>query len=103
MNDFTAIKKMMTERIMRVYCQGHHNSSAVTGELCADCCLDLKRIYGHLDACHFKEKGWPCPTCPGMCYQGDDKELLMRVMSYAQEWMEEHPDEEDYLVPPVMP
>ena len=94
--DYTPVKKMMTEKMVRLYCSDHHR----TEDLCDDCKADLERMFKHLDVCKFKDKGWPCPTCPDSCFNGKDKETMMRVMSYAQEWMAKNPDKAAMMMPP---
>ena len=41
---------------------------------------NLLRAYRHLDVCRFKNKGWPCPTCPNCCFCGKDYETMTEVM-----------------------
>lgn len=96
MNDYTPIKKMMTEKMVHLYCQDHHDDA-----LCASCQDDLAMMFKHLDACRFKDKGWPCPTCPDRCFTGKDLETMMTVMGYAQEWMKKHPDQAESMMPPT--
>ena len=53
---------------------------------------NLSKAYKHLDACKFKDKGWPCPTCPDCCFHGKDYDDMMAVMSFAEKWIEENPE-----------
>ncbi len=99
MEDFTPIKKMMTEKMVRLYCSENHGGQ----DLCDSCRKDLEMSFRHLDACKFKDKGWPCPTCPECCFRGKDGETLMRIMGFAQKWMEEHPEQAEAMKPPVPP
>lgn len=99
MEDYTSVKKMMTEKIQRLYCSENHHSA----DLCDECKKDLEMSFRHLDACKFEDKGWPCPTCPECCFRGKDGETLMRVMGFAQKWMEENPDKADMMRPPAPP
>ena len=98
MDDYTSVKKMMTEKMVRLYCENHHSAS----DLCDDCRSDLEAMFRHLDACKFKDKGWPCPTCPDSCFHGDDLAKMTRVMTYVQEWMEQNPDKAASMMPPAM-
>ena len=61
---------------------------------------NLLRAYRHLDACRFKNKGWPCPTCPSCCFCGKDYETMTEVMDFAREWMKENPDKARFMKPP---
>lgn len=96
MDDFTPVKKMMTERMVRLYCSDHHGGEV----LCDNCQQELDTMFKHLDACKFKDKGWPCPTCPDSCFHGRDLEAMMRVMSYVQEWMDRNSDKAASMMPP---
>ncbi len=83
--------------MVRLYCADHHG----TDDLCESCKEDLERMYKHLDACKFKDKGWPCPTCPDSCFNGKDLEAMMRVTSYTQEWMKKNPDKASSMMSPA--
>lgn len=88
MEDYTPVKKMMTEKIQTLYCRGNHGSD----QLCGQCRSDLDRAIKHLEACRFKEKGWPCLTCPECCFKGEDFTKLSIVMGFVQDWMDRNPD-----------
>ena len=61
---------------------------------------NLLRAYRHLDACRFKNKGWPCPTCPSCCFCGKDYETMTEVMDFVREWIKENPDKARLMKPP---
>ena len=62
---------------------------------------NLAKAYKHLDACKFKEKGWPCPTCPECCFRGRDHDDMMKVMDFAEKWAQENPKKAGVLKPPT--
>ena len=97
MGDFTPVKKMMTERMYALYCAEKHSSEGI----CEGCSAGFQKAYKHLDACRFKDKGWPCPTCPECCFRGSDFEELMAVMGFFQKWLEEHPEQAEAMQPSV--
>lgn len=72
MVDYTSIKKQMSYHMVQLYCLDYHHSS----QLCPKCRKVLDGFYYHLDRCRFKEKGWPCPTCPECCYSERERILL---------------------------
>ena len=96
---FTRIKKMMTKKMYKLYYDDHPEEFASKAEYEKK----LDRAYRHLDACKFKDKGWPCPTCPECCFKGQDYEDMMTVMNYAEQWAAEHPDQAKKMRPPVSP
>lgn len=57
---FTKIKKTMTKKMYDLYYSENEEVSQNSEEHAAN----LAKAYKHLDACKFKDKGWPCPTCP---------------------------------------
>lgn len=99
MDDFTPVKKMMTERMYTLYCAENHGG----GSLCGACESSLRKAYRHLDACKFKDKGWPCPTCPECCFKGADFEELMTIMGFAEQWMKDNPERAAEMQPPTPP
>lgn len=99
MDDFTQIKKEMTSRMVELYCRCTHGGEA----LCDDCRADLDMTMRHLDTCRFKDKGWPCPTCPECCFQGKDRDTMMRVIGFAEQWVQDHPEMAASMRPPVGP
>jgi hypothetical protein len=99
LDNFTPVKKMMTEKMIRLYCSECHGSP----EPCDECKESLDRSFRHLDACRFKDKGWPCVSCQECCFKGKDYDDLMKLMTFAQKWMEENPDKAEQMRPPVPP
>lgn len=93
---FTMVKKSMTRKMYKLYYT--ENEEALQKQ--EEYEKGLAKVYKHLDACKFKEKGWPCPTCPECCFHGKDHDDMMTVMNYVQKWMEEHPDRAKYMKPP---
>ena len=69
-NLYTRIKKHMTKKMYHLYYRENREASQSKEEYEAN----LLRAYRHLDACRFKNKGWPCPTCPSCCFCGKDYE-----------------------------
>lgn len=65
---FTRIKKTMTKRMYKLYYKENRESAQTGGSYEAD----IAKAYKHLDACRFKDKGWPCPNCPECCFRGKD-------------------------------
>ena len=63
-NLYTRIKKHMTKKMYHLYYRENREASQSKEEYEAN----LLRAYRHLDACRFKNKGWPCPTCPSCCF-----------------------------------
>ena len=96
---FTKIKKTMTKRMYRLYYTEHKDAAGAKEAYEAG----LSKAYKHLDACKFKEKGWPCPTCPECCFRGKDHDDMMTVMNYAEKWASEHPEKAGFLRPPKSP
>lgn len=97
-NVFTRIKKTMTKKMYVLYYENHKDE--MTKQEFEN---KLERSYRHLDACKFKDKGWPCPTCPECCFKGKDYDNMMTVMNYAQQWAEENPKQAWKMKPPVSP
>ena len=92
---FTKIKKSMTKKMYDLYYKENKEISQTKEEYEAG----LAKSYRHLDACRFKDKGWPCPTCPECCFRGKDYDEMMAVMNFAQKWMDEHPDKAKFMKP----
>ena len=95
-NLYTRIKKHMTKKMYHLYYRENREASQSKEEYEAN----LLRAYRHLDACRFKNKGWPCPTCPSCCFCGKDYETMTEVMDFAREWMKENPDKARFMKPP---
>ena len=95
-NLYTRIKKHMTKKMYYLYYRENREASQSKEEYEAN----LLRAYRHLDACRFKNKGWPCPTCPSCCFCGKDYETMTEVMDFAREWMKENPDKARFMKPP---
>ena len=93
---YTRIKKHMTKKMYHLYYRENREASQSKEEYEAN----LLRAYRHLDACRFKNKGWPCPTCPSCCFCGKDYETMTEVMDFAREWMKENPDKARFMKPP---
>ena len=75
-NLYTRIKKHMTKKMYHLYYRENREASQSKEEYEAN----LLREYRHLDACRFKNKGWPCPTCPTImahCVHSTDEEIQM--------------------------
>jgi len=85
---FTKIKKTMTKKMYDLYYSENKEVSQNSEEHAAN----LAKAYKHLDACKFKDKGWPCPTCPDCCFRGKDYDDMMAVMNFAEKWVEENPE-----------
>ena len=96
-NLYTRIKKHMTKKMYHLYYRENREASQSKEEYEAN----LLRAYRHLDACRFKNKGWPCPTCPSCCFCGNDYETMTEVMDFAREWMKENPDKARFMKPPI--
>lgn len=94
---FTIIKKRMTRKMYKLY-YTENKEAALTRE---EYEVRLHRTYKHLDACRFKEKGWPCPKCPNCCFHGKEYEDMMAVMNYVEQWMAENPEKAKHMKPPV--
>lgn len=95
---FTRIKKTMTKKMYVLYYENHKN--AMTEH---EFQTNLERSFRHLDACKYKDKGWPCPTCPECCFKGKDYDEMMTVMNYAEQWANENPKQAWKIKPPVSP
>ncbi|MBE6521237.1 MAG: nitrous oxide-stimulated promoter [Thermoplasmata archaeon] len=94
--DYTPVKKEMTRRMVDLYCRDMHGTDGI----CPACYKRMMDTYKRLDACKFKDKGWPCDTCPGMCYSGDSLDFMQDVMEHAKRWMAAHPEEAAKMMPP---
>ena len=92
----TRIKKHMTKKMYHLYYRENREVSQSKEEYEAN----VLRAYRHLDACRFKNKGWPCPTCPSCCFRGKDYETMTEVMDFVREWMKENPDKARFMKPP---
>ena len=68
--------------------------------MCGECAARRDVFFAHLDACIYKDKGWPCMTCPKCCFEGADKDAMMAVSAHMQEWMAAHPEEATKFAPP---
>lgn len=95
--DYTPIKKTMTERMVGIYCKDVHGGDRP----CPECTGWLEMAFSHLDGCRHKEKGWPCDTCPDRCFTGNDLIVMTTVQDHMASWMSEHPEEAIALMPPV--
>ena len=80
-NLYTRIKKHMTKKMYHLYYRENREASQSKEEYEAN----LLRAYRHLDACRFKNKGWPCPTCPSCCFCGKDYETMTEVMDFVRD------------------
>ncbi len=78
--DYTPFKKEMTYRMLSAYCRDMHGTSA--GELCPSCQASLESCIRHLEACHFKEEGRPCPTCPNCCMNKEEYDQMMLYINH---------------------
>ncbi len=96
MTDYTSVKKMMTEKMVEMYCRDLYGGDS----LCGECAAMRDVFFAHLDACIYKDKGWPCMTCPKCCFEGADKDAMMAVSAHMQEWMAAHPEEATKFAPP---
>ena len=93
---YTRIKKHMTKKMYHLYYRENREVSQYKEEYEAN----LLRAYRHLDACRFKNKGWPCPTCTNCCFRGEDYETKIEVMNFVQECIKENPDKARLMKPP---
>ena len=93
---YTKVKKTMTKKMYQLYYRENKEILQSQDEYEAN----LLKTYRHLDACRFKNKGWPCPTCPKCCFHGKDYETMMEVMDFAQQWMKENPDKARFMKTP---
>lgn len=77
---FTIVKKSMTKKLYTIYYRENKEVAQQKKEYEEN----LLQAYKHLDACKFKNKGWPCPTCPDCCFHGKDYENMMNVVKFAE-------------------
>ncbi len=96
MTDYTPVKKMMTEKMIRLYCSDLHGKA----ELCPECQDMLDRSFTLLDHCNHKEEGWPCDTCPDCCFKGKNREMLDKIGAHTKQWMAEHPEQAAAMMSP---
>ncbi len=99
MTDYTPVKKMMTEKMINLYCSDVHGKAY----LCPECTQMRDRSFYLLDRCIHKEEGWPCDTCPDCCFVNEDREMLDRLMDHTKKWMAEHPEQASSMAPPQIP
>ena len=68
------------EYMIRIYCQGRHQSMA---ELCPECGGLLSYAIQRIRHCPLKEEKTTCAQCPVHCYKPAMREKIRDVMRYA--------------------
>lgn len=92
---YTKVKKTMTKKMYDLY----YNENKEVSQKREEYEANLLKTYRHLEACKYKNKGWPCPTCPNCCFRGKDYEDMMNVMKFAEKWMSENPQKARFMKP----
>jgi hypothetical protein len=75
-----ASEKLIVEKMIDVYCQGHKH---VQGELCPDCTELVQYAHNRLDLCQFGEDKGFCKVCPIHCYNREMRPRIREVMRYS--------------------
>ncbi len=72
-------EKQTIEKMITLYCKGHHKTSS----LCNECRQLLDYSVNRLQKCRFGNKKPVCKKCPAHCYRKEEREKIRRVMRYA--------------------
>ena len=67
-------------RMIKLYCNHHHNSSQ---ELCDDCRFLFDYAHERLLHCPFGSEKPVCSRCPVHCYKRDKRETIRKIMRYS--------------------